>query len=229
MLNVIERLKVQLSVRFAWTSNRRRAEAIRGFQATEADGVWHLHRGMRQLADPKQRAVVFTHGLEEESHADEFAAVYKQYGDHVLTPLYFEREDLYAQAAAPWKTFAFVHVGEQDATQRFRFLRDALEPGPLKSSLDKIIDDESGHVDLTSSMLTKLGAKPNEIRREVQRVRTARLWERWMRLGKRVVDQFATLLLSILYFAVGPLVAATARRRLTSRVVEVDNARLKRL
>jgi hypothetical protein len=122
-----------------------------------------------------------------------------------------------------------VHVGERDATQRFRYLHDALEPGPLKSSLEKIIDDESGHVDLTNSMLTKLGAQPYEIRRELQRVRTARLWERWMRLGKRVVDQIATLLLSLVYFVVGPLVAATARRRLQSRVVEVDNARLKRL
>ena len=33
--------------------------AIRGFQATEADGVWHLLRGMNQARTPAERAHLF--------------------------------------------------------------------------------------------------------------------------------------------------------------------------
>lgn len=229
MLTSLEKLRIWLIVRVLWSSPRRVAEAIRGFQATEADGVWHLHRGMLRIDDPRLRAIVFTHSLEEESHAEEFAAVYRQYGDHPAAPPSYEREDLYDRAAPPWKTFAFVHVGEDDATARFRHLRDALEDGPLKRSLARIVEDESTHVDLTHNMLLAMGATEGEIRAEVLRVRLARAWALWMRSGKRVIDAVAVALLSVAYGVLGLCLAPAARKRLRSRVVEHDNSRFKSL
>lgn len=223
----LERLKVGLSVRFGWRLPGRLAQAVRGFQSTEADGVWHLHHGLRRLTDARQRASVFLHALEEESHADRFVSVYERVSDDVFVPEHFEREPL---AAGPvWKTFAYVHVGEEEATTRFRLIRDATAPGPLKDALGKIVGDEEGHVDLTHQMLLKLGATEAQIRREVLAIRLRRAWERWLRVGKRSADFVATVLLSALYYLTGPFVFLAARRRLRQRVVSYDNNHLKRL
>ena len=229
MLTLPEKLKIRLAVNYGWHIKGKIAEAIRGFQATEADGVWHLQRGLRKIDDTRHRAILFTHSLEEEAHAEEFASVYNHYSDRVMTPATYEREDLYGRHEPLWKLFAFVHVGEEDATHRFRYIEQTLEKGRLKSSLGRICDDEEGHVDLTHRMLVEMGATDKEIKTEVRRVRWNRLWEHWMRLGKRVIDSFATVLLSIAYFTMGPFMFLFARKKLASRFVEFDNNRLKLL
>jgi hypothetical protein len=226
---VVEGAKIWLAVHVGWRFNGKRAEAIRGFQATEADGVWHLHRALARIHDPRERAILFTHGLEEESHAEEFVNAYTHYGQRVLVPANFERTDLYGPDQPAWKTFAFVNVGEDDATERFRLLRDALDDGPLKESLGRVVRDEEGHVDLTHDMLVRMGATEPQIRSELRKVRLQRLWQGWLRVGRRAVDRLATLLLSLVYFAAGSLLFRSARNRLSQRYVEYDNNRIKKL
>jgi len=223
-----ERARIWLAVNVGWRFNGKRAEAIRGFQATEADGVWHLQRALARIQDPRERAILFTHSLEEESHAEEFVLAYDHYGASVLTPANFERKDLYGPEEPPWKTFAFVNVGEDDATARFRILRDTLEDGSLKESLKRVVRDEEGHVDLTHDMLVRLGATEPQIRSELRKVRLTRLWEGWLRIGRRAVDKLATLFLSIAYFAAGWLLSGVARKKLSQRFVEYDNNRVKK-
>jgi len=229
MFGAIERLKIRLTVSVGWSlAPSRLPDVIRGFQATEADGVWHLYRGLPRITDARQRAIVFGHCLEEESHADAFTRTYKQYEGRPFSPLLYERETLYADDQPIWKTFAFVHVGEVDATQRFRFLADALPKGALRDCLRTIVRDEEGHVDLTSQMLLGMGATAGSIRREVVLVRVRRLWERWLRVGKRVVDTLADVLLSVVYFAFGLVLSSVARRRLEASFVAHDNNVMKR-
>lgn len=229
MLQLLAKLRVWLVVKLVWSSRRRMADAVRGFQATEADGVWHLHRGMQRIHDPKQRALVFTHSLEEESHAEEFGRVYRAYSDQASSPATYERGDLHPPSTALWKTLAYVHVGEEDATSDFRRLRSVLGDGPLRESLARIIADESTHVDLTHDLLVAMGARERDIRAEVLRVRLGRLWENWLRAGKRVVDVIATVLLSSVYWLLGVFLAPPARKRLAERVVAYDNNRWKNL
>lgn len=229
MLTVWDKLKIRLAVSVGWSIKGKLPEAVRAFQATEADGVWHLHRGLQRMADPKMRAIIFTHGLEEEAHAEAFGKVFDECGDRPIPPPAFERHDLYATTEPAWKIFAYVHVGEVDATDRFQYLESSLRDGALKSSLRQIVDDESGHVDLTHRMLLRLGATDADIRGELLRVRLVRLWERWMRLGKRAIDALATGMLSVAYYAAGPFLFLAARRRLAQRTVAYDNNRLKRL
>jgi hypothetical protein len=225
----LERARVSIAVRFRWHSRPAVAEAIRGFSATEADGVWHLQRGMARLSDDRQRAVMLTHCLEEECHAEAFAVTYGAYADRPLAPAAYERGDLYPPDAPAWKTFAFVHVGEEEATSRFRHLARALEDGPLKRVLGEVVQDEEGHVDLTRRMLVRLGATDAEVSRELARVRLVRAWEAWLRTGRQLVDRLATALLSVVYFALGPLVTRAARRRLAEPLVAYDNNAVKSL
>lgn len=229
MLARFEEARVKLAVAFAWKLGDRKAAAIRGFQATEADGVWHLHRVLDRIEDPKVRAILFTHSLEEEAHAEEFAHAYKLYTERSIPPATYERHDLLANGDATWKALAFVHVGEEDATARFGYIAEALGDEPLKQSLDRICADEAGHVDLTENLLRSLGAKPEEMRREYAKVRLARLWEGWMRNGRRVVDVVASGLLSVAYYLLAPWVRASAQRALRARTVAYDNNHLKRM
>jgi hypothetical protein len=234
MITAIERLKIRLAVSAGWSvlpggENQRVSEVIRGFQATEADGVWHLYQGMRSISDPRERAIIFGHCLEEESHADAFVRAYRHYGGRVFSPTHFERKVLYAGDQPIWKTFAFVHVGEVDATQRFRLLEQALPSGALKECLGGVVSDEEGHIDLTYQMLKRLGASDGAIRAEVRWVRLRRLWERWLRVGKRVVDTLANVSLSIVYYVFGLLLYGAARRRLAAGFVAYDNNTMKKL
>ncbi|MCC6646298.1 MAG: hypothetical protein IT374_12090 [Polyangiaceae bacterium] len=226
---LLDKLKVWFAVKLAWSDEARLAEAVRGFQATEADGVWHLHRGLARVRDPRHRAILFAHSLEEEAHAEEFAYTYNQIGERAMTPATYERSDLYGAAEPTWKLFAYVHVGERDATDRFRLIQQTLDESLLKRALSRIVSDEEGHVDLTHRMLIEMGATDRQIRGEVRRVRLARLWEAWLRVGKRVVDRLSTVLLSVSYFLIGPFLFLFARRRLAARFVEFDNCKLKRL
>lgn len=230
MPGLIEKIRVKLAVKAGWKLPGKKAEAIRGFQATEADGVWHLHRGIAAIDDPKIRAILFTHSLEEESHAEEFAYTYQLYTDHMIPPATYERDDILKEGDATWKALAFVHVGEEDATARFGYIASELDDGePLKQSLEKIVEDEEGHVDLTEQLLTSLGATKEDMKREYRRVRLSRLWEGWLRNGKRVVDTVASVLLSVAYFALAPWVFVFARNKLQAEYVEYDNNSVKRL
>src|ERR1043166_1038512 len=138
----VERAKIWLAVKVGWRLDGKMAEAIRGFQATEADGGWHLPRTLARLDDPRQRAILFTHSLEEEAHAEEFTLAYAHYGQRPLAPANFERQELYGPEQPSWKTFAFFNIGEDDATERFRVLRDTVDDGLLKESLTRVVADE---------------------------------------------------------------------------------------
>ena len=229
MFKPIERLKIWLAVTLGWKVRGKLSEAIRGFQATEADGVWHLYRGFSRISDPRHKAILFTHSLEEEKHAEAFAGAYAHYSQRVWQAANYERKDLYSADEPTWKVFAYVHVGEEDATSRFRYMQQALGPGVLKEALGVIVTDEEGHVDLTHNMLVEMGATDRQISKEVTRVRLARAWEGWMRTGKQVVDVFATVMLSVIYYVVGVFIFPIARRKLAHRFVDYDNNRLKRL
>jgi hypothetical protein len=229
MVALVHKLKIWFAVSVVWTMKGKIAEAVRGFQATEADGVWHLRRGLTRIRDLRHRAILFSHSLEEEAHAEEFADAYRHYGEQALKPASYERADLYAESEPVWKTFAYVHIGEKDATSRFKLIHQRLVEGRLKDSLGRIVTDEEGHVDLTHRMLVEMGASDRDLRRELGRVRRKRLWHAWLSVGKRVVDKLATLLLSVTYFVIGPFLFVAARRRLRARYVEFDNCRLKKL
>lgn len=204
------------------------AEIVRGFQATEADGVWHLRRAIEKLESPRARAAVFAHCLQEEAHADAFVTTYACIAENAFRPVHFERRDLQPARSPVWKSFVVVHIGEEDAAQRFRVLADALPPGALRSCLTTVVADEEGHVGLTDEMLVALGAAPAAIRFETRKVRLQRAWEAWLRLGRSAVDRLATIALTLAYFLAGPLLASHARRKLASRSVN-DTTGIKRL
>ena len=224
-----ERVRTFAAVKIAWKSPSRRLAAVKGFHATEADGVWHLRQYMKAVSDPEQRAHIFTHSLEEESHAAAFEKLYNAESSYRLNPSLYERQALYSPDEASWKPLAYVHVGEVDATERFRMLHRQLPPSPLRSSLETIIADEDGHVGSTEELVLASGASQVEATREYRAVRRRRAWEEWLRVGRHTVDRLVSLQLAAIYYLAGPLVTYSARKKLTSSAVSYDNNRIKSL
>jgi len=226
-MSLMERIKVRALVSVFWRSKQTMLSAVNGFQATEADGVWHLLRGIEGAEDPKVRATLFEHMIEEESHAEAFGQVCREESAQAFVPTFYEREDIFPTGTPIWKLIAYVHVGEVDATARFGVLRDALPPGRLKDALKTIVADEEGHIDLTHDLLLELGASETEIRKTYRQVRLRRAWEGWLRSGKRMVNWVAVTLLSGVYFVMAPFFFRTARAKLRQNTVVYDNNRLK--
>lgn len=226
-MKILQRLKIRLVVLVFWKIKAILLKSISDFQATEADGVWHLLHATRQTANPEHKAALFTHLIEEESHAERFAELYETVSGQRLIPTQYERKRLYKACEPIWKTVAYVHLGEEDATRIFQFIHAELEDGFFKQTLVKIIGDEEGHIGLTQKLALQMGAGSREFRREVFRIKLRRFWEKWLRAGRRVGDLVATVVLSLLYFLIGPVVLTRAKSRLNCKDVPVNNGFVK--
>lgn len=185
-------------------------EILARFQAVEADGVWHLLR-IFERSNARDRVHIFGHLIEEMSHADQFAQLAKRKS---ALPVHFpqvERVDLYPPSVPAWKTLAFVHVGEVDATNQFRAIVESLPAGELQKSFSGMMGDESGHVALTESVALSHGATQRQLKLGALSVRMRRLKEAWMRSAQRLGNAFSFLLLSAIYWTVVPVFTLYAR------------------
>jgi hypothetical protein len=186
------------------------SEILARFQAIEADGVWHLLR-VFERANTRDKVNVFAHIVEEASHADQFSYLAKK---NSPLPVYFpqtERVDLYPPSVPLWKTLAFVHVGEVDATNQFRAIIKNLPEGELQKSFSGIVLDESGHVGLTEQVALSIGASHRQLKLGTLSVRTRRFREAWMRSGQRMGNGLTYLLLSTIYWILVPVFTPFAR------------------
>lgn len=216
------------AVKFLWKLKGIRHQAIQSFQATEADGVWHLFRGLDKETDPKLKASLFSHLIEEQSHADLFAKTYKEETGRAFQYKNVERFDIYPHLEPSWKNLVYVHVGEIEAVSRFGKIINNLTPSPLRTSLESILKDEEGHVDLTMDGVLELGIEERQFKAELNKIQRKRFKEAWMRTGGRGVDNFSNLLLSTLYFfLVGPFLFLFARKKIDSKTVVYDNNTIK--
>ena len=219
-----ERIVAFVAVKVLWQNKKIKGKAIRSFQATEADGVWHLFRGIKKEEDPEVLSQLFTHIIEEQAHADMFAKTYKDEIDQPFQHKTVERADLYDKFEPSWKQLAYVHIGEIEAVSRFNKLVNYLPPSPLKATLVKILKDEEGHVDLTMDSIIGLNVSPKKVKHELRKVKVRRFKEAWLRTGARGIDQFANTLLSLIYFIIlGPCLFVFARHKINSQKITYNN------
>ncbi len=217
-----------LAVKFLWKRRKFVLRAIQDFQATETDGVWHLLRGLEKEKDPQIRAELFSHLIEEQSHADLFAIAYKAEANHAFQIKNIERFDLNSESEPSWKNLAYVHVGEIEAVNRFSKIIKFLHEGTLKNTLQTIIEDEEGHVDLTISNVEKINANKVLIEEEIKNVKAKRLQDAFLITSGRLIDVLLETVLSIFYFIIiGPCLYMFSRKRINEKKIEFDNNNIK--
>ena len=215
MTGLLERLKVRILVRATWKRSRTRLlSSLRNFAETEADSAWHLMRAAEAADAPAQKSELFGQVLEEMHHAAEFRRLFRAFGGGHYVPLNLERRPLVVAPAELWRFFVYCSVGEHAAATRFKNIHDVLDDGPLKAVLRMILRDEAQHVHSADELAGSGGQAPALLASETRRVKARRLWAAWLRAGRMITDLVATALLAGVYFIVGAIGSATARRRL---------------
>ena len=207
MLALIDNLFVKVVMWLGWKQNDSRIlESISNFEATEDDSAWHLLKAseaaLTHNADPKTAAQLFEQSLEESHHAEVFRALYKQMSGKALNKESVERVPLYPPNEL-WKLFVFCAVGEKSAAQRFNSIAINLPESEFKTSLAKIIEEESGHVHLAEDLFDKTSKTEFEIKKEMTKIKLTRASQSWMRIGRKITEFLSVLILKSFYYLLG--------------------------
>jgi rubrerythrin len=224
----LQELYVKVIVQYWKIFPSQQLNAIRRFQAIEADGVWHLYSALHMTTDPQKRAMLFQHIIEEDSHAENFSDVFSDYSEVPFQQQHFERVPLIRGESELWKIISYIHVGEVDATKKFTLLEKNLPNGSLRSTLNKICRDEAGHIHLTAHLAKKFEIDTNKIQMQVRAFRRARFLESLSQLVLRLANQMGLIFLVLGYWIFGGIGFIQARRKLEKRFVEYNNNHLKR-
>lgn len=219
LMQLLENIKIGILAHVIWKLFPRELDrSIARFSETEADTVWQLIHGIEKVHSGKQRAEVFYQILEEDFHAEEFQRVYRGNTGKPLERVEGERRFLYRKEDPVWKLFAYCFVGEKDATERFSAIERMLPPSALKEVLRSIIRDETGHVVKAEALMKELGASKTQIQLEKFKIRFQRLYESWIRIGKRIGFIPSEIILSTVYFFFGFLLKKSAKQRMGQRL-----------
>jgi hypothetical protein len=228
LLYPMEMVYSRLIARLWRSYPRLQAKAVRRFQSVEADGVWHLFQVLQQTTDPRERAKVFQHVLEEDSHAELFRDVFCSENSECFQPLQSPRSELTPGGFEAWRAFVHVHVGEVSATRRFTALSRALPEGPLSSALKRIVRDEEGHIGLTEELARHLQVEERKVASELLAVRWSRFIGSLRQLALQAMNQITGFLLIVGYWLLGGFAALTLRARMRQPRVLVNNNYMKK-
>jgi len=198
-------------------SPKRTSAGLERFAITETDSVWQILLTLKAVSDPKVRAKVFQHALEEAHHASEFTRVaagicavppHRPRPERI--PIYDEsRGD---QALADF--MAYAHVGEQDVFDQFSSYAAGVGLPEAAAVFHEAKKDERGHAALTLHFLKGLLPSPRAVRMRIVKTRFRRAYEGWLRFSKNIGEGPMTLLLSLSYLGAGLLAAPSCARTL---------------
>ncbi len=189
------------------------------FAVTESDSGWQILNALQAVDDPKVRAMVLQHALEEIHHASEFTRASKPWLAELPARPLPERDPLFEmEEGVDGLVFflAYAHVGELDVFDQFASYAAGVGAPEVADVFLEAKLDEYGHISLTWTLLTSL-VDEKRARREVLKVRGRRVYEAWLRFSKGIGDVSFAVLLSTLYLVFGPLLWLPARARLRWR------------
>jgi hypothetical protein len=214
---LLRRCITRLSLPFVWRLNPdRKAAALGEFATTEMDSAWQSIWALRHTADPKLRAQLFQHALEEIDHSGQFDRVFRAHSRTPSSSAPFERKVLFDAAKgerAAIEFFAYECIGETDIRDEFQTYAAAAPDADVKAVFLSVERDELGHAAYTNHVLTGLVADdPRRRRRALWRARGRRLYEGWLRFGRKLGEIPTSVLLGVLYFAFGPFLWLRCRR-----------------
>jgi len=217
---VLRKSIIRLCLPIIWrTSERRIAQALQRFSVTEVDSAWQSLYAMKGTRDPKLRAKLFQHALEEMQHGALFGQMALSYSD-TLPPIPLpERNPLYDPAKQDdglLSFYAHEYVGESIICDEFDSYQAAAPRADIKNLFSHVKRDEIGHATYTSHALKELAKDPWTRRRAVLKARFKRLKEGWLRFSKSLGEFPPIFFIGAIYYVSGPLLWRRAQRRLTA-------------
>jgi len=198
-------------------SPRRRARGLQRFAVTELDSAWQILHALDAVDEPKLRAKMLQHALEELHHAAEFDRVSRGLVPAQPPRPFMERAPIFdpdAPGGALAAFAAYAHVGEVDVFDQFSAYAAGIGDGEARGVFREARLDERGHAGMTWDILVEATGDERAARRLVWRTRGRRAYEAWLRFSKSIGEVTTGLLLTVLYAIFGALFALPARRRL---------------
>jgi rubrerythrin len=194
-------------------SNARLASSLERFADVEADSGWQMLRALDATSDPEFRTKLFNNAVEEMHHAELFRSVASELAPFPLPAARERRREIFTpKRGLPW--FAAYHfTGENDVFHQFSAYADAAPPNSaLRHTFLQIRGDEAQHRELAYRELCRLAASEAKAKALIRRVKGRRIFETWKRFGEHTVALFSSIILNVIYFIAGPLLASSARR-----------------
>jgi hypothetical protein len=201
---------LRLAAPLAWRSRRRAAEKLQGFAATEAGSSLDMLKAAELSDEPRLRALFLRHAVDEARHARLFRDAARAIDPNArLAPseyqkLHARRQDLLERHGLV-RFVAFVYLAERRGELQFQVLRDYFAGHSALPALSplfaRIAREERFHVAYSRRLLDewRQAGRGAEVRSALWRVRAARGWEAWRRIGRMAGDLVGRVLLSLVY------------------------------
>jgi rubrerythrin len=141
-------------------SRERKIEALQEFSAIEKDSGNQILWALELIPDPRLKALIFQHVLEEYFHAEIFNDISHYYAQTHLVQKLFPRENLVTRNSPPldvWEFFAYAHVGEDAVNRDFSYYASARHfDKKISSIFYRVAEDEKNHIHGTREILLEL-------------------------------------------------------------------------
>lgn len=215
LLSILDWLYVSLYCRlYLRSSKEAQLKLVKQFSDIEDDTVWQLFHSFGKIPTPRLKTIVFQQIVEEVYHAEEFLLTYRKMGGAPVAHGQHARMRLFENQTPVWKLLAYCHIGEAEAEMRFNHIQKNLKKGVFRDSINRVLADEVGHVSLASNMLKNLDADNSTVRSEFIQIFWQRRKQSVIRLFKSILGVGLSILLTCVYFALGPFAMSNCKRRL---------------
>lgn len=214
----LRRVLIRFLTPIVWrVSKARKLDALQEFSDTELDSGWQCLLAMDAVQDPKVKADLFQHCLEEFFHAEMFFSLLVSLSDAPRKRPAFAREML-LRSQDPDAFLAFlvqVYVGETEINRDFQAYGESGIEEPIRALFCRIKGDEEAHEEDSWKLLVRLaGNKFWKLRWYLFRAHALRAWRRYKGAMQTIGNLVLYLNLSAIYFLLGSLFFLPLRRRL---------------
>lgn len=212
MRRILRRLALRLVLPRSWRDDRRLAASLQRFADVEADSAWQLLQAQAACPDVAGRAALLADAAEELEHAEGFARLAVRRSAAPLPLLRSARAPLWSGHAATFH--ARLQVAEAEVEAEFADYARAAPHEDLRAHLESIRQDEAGHAEQAWGAVVRAAGSEAQARRLVRRASWRREWEAFVRAAAVVGDGVSGLLLGLIFFVGGAVLAPLARSRL---------------
>src|SRR5262245_37136839 len=168
----------------------RRARKLLAFARTEAEGGRDIARAAEVTRDGLLRRLYIRHALDEQRHADLFAARGRGLlgalggpppprGELAwLAPGERGLDDLRVEEHTDASLLAFLHLSEKAAAGRFALYREVITDAETAAVFARVLKDEEFHMTYTRTQLERVSPG----RAALWRARAGRVWKAYLRV-----------------------------------------------
>jgi hypothetical protein len=196
----------------------RKLAALQDFSDTELDSGWQSIYTFSKISDPKTKAELLMHALDEFYHADLFNNLLHSYASSPLHRPIFSRKTILDEDVSKASILDFlaqVFVGEHEINRDFKIYSEANIDPSIRTLFQNIKRDEEGHEEVSwDLMLRYADGNVLKLRCLLLYNRLKLAFARYEKFSQLIGDKMLSVLLSGIYFLGGALFSVSIRSRL---------------